>query len=102
MKKKISIPLDEQELHVNYCPAETGKNCEIYTTIPWLMKHLEKMVNKFPELCRVVKDDQYSYTVSVPFICVKPRNPRIVPEEQLEAARDRMAKLRQEQLANKN
>jgi len=93
MKQKVSIPLDEQELHINYAP-EMEKMCEVYTTIPHMMKYLEKMVNKYPDLCRVVKDDQYSYTVQIPFKLVKPRNPRIVPDEQREAARQRLAEAR--------
>lgn len=90
MKKKLSIPLEEQELHINYSPAETGKDCEIYTTIPWAMKYLEKMVTKYPTECRLVNDDQYSYTAVIPFKLVKPRNPRIMTDEQKKAVAERL------------
>ena len=93
MKSKVSIPLDEQEMHIYYSPV--SKQCEVYTTIPYMMKYLERMVEKNPEQCRLVKDDQYSYTVEVPFSSVKPRNPRVMTEEQKAAASERMKKLRE-------
>ena len=95
MKNKLSLTLEEQELHINFCPAEMGKNCEVYTTIPHLMKHLEKMVNKYPNECKLVKEDPYSYTVSMPFKLVKPRSPRIISEEQKKASAERLAKARE-------
>ena len=94
MKAKISIPLAEQEMHINYCPYEMGKNCEIYTTIPWLMKNLEKLVNDNPDTCSVVTDDQYSYTVSIPYKFIKPRRPRQMTQEQIDVATQRLAELR--------
>jgi len=94
MKQKISIPLEEQELHINYCPYEMDKMCEIYTTISWLMKYLEKMVEKYPEDCKLVRDDQYSYTVRIPFKLVKPRAPRRMTEEQIQASAERLAAIR--------
>lgn len=93
MKEKISTPIDEQELHINFSPAEMGKNCEIYTTIPWMMKYLEKMIEKYPDDCKLIRDDQYSYTVSIPFKLVKPRAPRQVSEEQRKAASERLRAL---------
>lgn len=90
MKDKVRIPLDEQETHINFSPVEMGKSCEIYTTVPSMMKYLERMVLKYPNECRLVKDDQYSYTASIPFKLVKPRNPRAMSEEQKAAAAERM------------
>lgn len=98
MKEKISIPVEEQELHINFSPVETGKNCEIYTTIPWAMKYLERMVNEYPNECRLIKDDKYSYTASIPFKLVKPRAPRQISEEQRKAAAERLRSMH----ANKN
>lgn len=94
MKPKLTIPVEEQELHINYCPAEMGKNCEIYTTIPWVMKHLEKFVNECSDVCKVIKDDQYSLTVSVPFKCIKPKKIRKLSEEQRQAVAKRFAEYR--------
>lgn len=85
MKEKIATPTDEQEFHINYSPFEDREYCEVYTTIPWCMKYLEKMINNYPEQCRLIKDDQYSFTVRIPFKLVKPRNPRTVSEERKEA-----------------
>lgn len=94
MKQKVKIPLEEQELHINYCPAEMGKTCEIYTTIPWAMKYLDKMVTNYPNECKLVKDDQYSYTAAIPFKLVKPRNPRVLSDEQKQAIAERFAAIR--------
>jgi len=94
MKDKVSIPMEEQELHINFCPAEMGKNCEVYSTIPWIMKYLEKMVNTYPDDCKLIKDDQYSYTAQIPFKLVKPRAPRTQSEKQKEQARQNLAIMR--------
>ena len=82
MKDKVTIPFEEQELHINYSPTEMGKNCEVYTTIPWAMKYLDKMAAEYPEQVQITKDDQYSVTATIPFKLVKPRKPRIMTEEQ--------------------
>jgi len=94
MQAKVSIPMEEQETVINFFPVEMGKNCEVYTTIPSMMKYLEKMVNKFPEKCRLVKDDQYSYTAQIPFKLVKPRAPRVYTEEQRQAMAIKLAAAR--------
>lgn len=94
MKSKVSIPMEEQELHINYSPVEMDKLCEVYTTIPWMMKYLEKMVKNHPNECQLIKDDQYSYTARIPFKLVKPRNPRQMSEEQRQAAAVRLAAAR--------
>lgn len=94
MKKKVTIPTDEQEMLINYSPIGMGSDCEVYTTIPWAMKYLERMVNKYPDICKLIKDDQYSYTARIPFKLVKPRAPRIMTEEQRKVASDRLAELR--------
>ena len=94
LKPKVSIPLEEQEFHVNFSPVGMGKNCEVYTTIPWVMKYLEKMVTKYPNECKLVRDDQYSYTASIPFKLVKPRNPRQISDEQKQAAAERLKNAR--------
>lgn len=91
MKEKVRTGVEEQELHINYYPVEMGKNCEIYTTIPWMMNRLEKLVEKYPDKCRLVKDDKYSYTASIPFKLVQPRNPKILTEEEKQAVRERFA-----------
>lgn len=101
MKDKLRTPTDEQEMCINYCP-DMGDMCEIYTTIPWLMKYLEKLVNKYSDTCEVLVDDQYSYTVTVPFKFVKPKGPRILSDEQKEIITERLAKARSVKNINKN
>ena len=90
MKEKVRIPLEEQETHVNYSPAELGKYCEIYTTVPSEMKRLESLVNKYPDFYTLIKDDQYSYTVRCPYKLTRCRKPRIMTEEQRQASSERM------------
>ena len=92
MKAKLSIPVKEQEVVINHCPDEMGNMCEIYTTIPWLMKYLEKMVKDYPEQYQLVDDDQYSYTVKCEFRLVKPRKPKIMTDEQKAALAARLNK----------
>ena len=94
MKQKVSIPADEQELHINYCPTDMGQNCELYTTIPWLMKYMDKMVTKYPDTYKLVKDDQYSCTVSFPYKLIKPRAPRTMTEEQHALLSERLKEAR--------
>ena len=91
MKDKISIPLDEQETHIVYYPSEMNKECEIYTTIPSEMKRLERLVNTYPNIYILIKDDQYSYTVRCPWKLVKPRKPRSMTDEQRTAQAERLA-----------
>ena len=93
MRAKISTPQAEQEMLINYAP-DMGKYCEIYTNIPWLMKYLESMVNKYPETYTVVKDDQYSYTVKLPYKLIKPRAPKLMTEEEKKALATRLAEAR--------
>ena len=92
MKNKVTIPVEEQELHINYSPTEMGKNCEVYTTIPWAMKYLDKMAAEYPEQVNIIKDDQYSVTAIIPFKLVKPRKPRIMSEEQKQLMAARLKK----------
>jgi hypothetical protein len=94
MIDKIPIALDEQELTINYYPTDDSVNCEVYTTIPWAMKYLERMVKKYPDTCKLLKDDQYSYTVKMPFKLCKPRAPRIMTAEQKETGAKRLAEAR--------
>ena len=95
MKEKLSISADEQELHINYCPSEMGKRVEIYTTIPHIMKNLEKLVKKYPEQYQLIRDDQYSYTVSAPYNLIKPRAPRQYSEETMTAMKERLKNARE-------
>jgi hypothetical protein len=73
---------DEKELQINFYPVEMGKKCEIYTTIPYMMKYLEKLCNEYPEQYQLVNDDSYSYTVRTDFKYVKPRKPKFLNEKQ--------------------
>lgn len=82
MKAKETIPIKEQEAVFNYIPGESIDKAQIYTTIPWMMKYLWSMCEQYPDQYKVVKDDQYSLTVELPFSLIKPRKPRIMTEEQ--------------------
>lgn len=94
LKPKETIPLKEQEMVINYIPDEMNDMAEIYTTIPWLMKNLADKCEKYPNHYTMVKDDQYSVTVKMPFSLVQPRKPRIISEEQRAEAAARLEKAR--------
>lgn len=81
MKAKETIPIKEQEAVFNYIPGESSDKAQIYTTIPWMMKSLWSMCEQYPDQYKVIKDDQYSLTVELPFSLIKPRKPRIMTEE---------------------
>ena len=90
MKDKRTITLDEQELVVNFIPCEMGSDCEVYTTIPYMMKYLDKLVTDHPDVCKIIKDDQYSLTVRMPFKLCKPHAPRNISPEQRKANTERI------------
>lgn len=94
MKNKIVASVAEQELHINYSPAEMGKYCEIYTTIPYAIVYLKKMAQKFPAEYQIIHTDQYSCTARVLYKLVKPRAPKQMSEQQRQAMAERLAAAR--------
>lgn len=89
MVEKVSVPSNEQEVTINYMPAD-GKNCEVYSSVPWFSKFIVDLVTKNPHLGHIVKDDKYGVTVSLQFRCVKPRVPRTMTPEQKAKAVERL------------
>lgn len=90
-----TLTTDEQELHINYSPAEMGKMCEVYTTIPWMIKSFRKLVAEHSDDCSVLKEDEYSITINVPLKYVKPRAPRKYSEEQKKQLAERLRKAKE-------
>lgn len=89
MVEKVPVPGNEQEITINYSPAD-GKYCELYSSVPWFSRFIEKLVTEHPELGHVINDDKYGITVSLQFRCVKPRIPRTMTPEQRAKAVERL------------
>lgn len=99
MKEKISIPEEEIETTWNYSKVGIGPWAEMYTTDKSMMKRYEKFALKYPDRCKILKDDQYSMTFSIDPKCFGfyPRAPRIVnmTDERKQELAERMRKARE-------
>lgn len=103
MKEKIRIPEEEVETVWNFSRGNIGPWAEMYTTDKTMMKRYEKFANKYPDKCKVLKDDQYSMTFSIDPKCFGfyPRAPRSVnmTEERKQELADRMRAAREKKNA---
>ena len=104
MTPKITMSAGETETVINYSVYHIGEWAEIYTTDKFVMARYEKFANKYPDFCKLYKEDKYSMTFSVHPKCVGiyPRAPRIAhftPEQQAINA-ERLRKMRAERNNN--
>jgi hypothetical protein len=77
----------EQETIINY--NNGGKEANIYTCDRALMRKLDKLCEKHPEMFRLDKEEEYSKSYWLPRKLVAIRPPRILTEEQRQKLRDR-------------
>ena len=101
MTDKVPMLAEDTETIINYSKYHVGDRAEVYSTDKAVMKRYEKFCNSHPELCRLIKEDQYSMTWSVDLRCASlyPRAPRKGPmlsEEQKKANAERLKNLRKE------
>lgn len=87
MTEKIIMSADETETIINFSKYHIGDWAELYTTDKVVMKRYEKFAAKYPEHCKLIKEDQYSmtYTVHPKCVGIYPRAPRFshfTPEQQ--------------------
>ncbi len=99
MQEKEPMLAEDTETIWNYCKFHIGEFVEMYTTDKTMMRRYEAFTQKYPEHCRLVKEDKYSMTFSIDPACmgVKPRAPRKAPiltVEQKQANKERLEKYR--------
>ena len=99
MTDKVAMLAEDTETIWNYCKYHIGDWVEMYTTDKVIMRRYELFSRKYPDHCKLVKEDQYSMTFSIDPVCMgfKPRAPRKAPaltEEQIQANRERLEDIR--------
>lgn len=100
MIEKVRMSAEDTETTWNYCKFHIGDWVEMYTTDKNLMRRYEKFSQKYPDHCKLVREDQYSMTFTIDPACMgfKPRAPRRAPaltEEQKQVNSKRLESIRQ-------
>lgn len=92
---------EEQETIVNY--SEDGKEAQIYTASPIVMRKLDKLCEKYPNYYSLTAQDKYSktYQTTKKMIAFKKPSTYKMPDELREKAKERM-KLLQSKLKSAN
>lgn len=88
----MSISREEQETIINFSAGD--KTAQVYTCDPVYIRKMDKLCERCPESYKVIKQDEYSKTYSMPKKLVSFRIPREMTEEQRVAAAERLAKMR--------
>lgn len=91
MSSKSGLTMLEQETIVNYNLGE--KLAEVYTADPNVIRKLDKLVAKYPDAYKVIREDDVSKTYQFSKKLVSFRNPpKVYTEEEKEIARQQFAK----------
>ncbi len=104
MKEKVRIQFGETETVWNYSKYHIGDWVEMYSTDKVIMRRYEKFAEKYPDYCKLIKEDKYSMTFTIDPKCMgglKPKAPRkgpVLTEEQKQANKERLENKRK----NKN
>lgn len=102
MDEKIIMLAEDTETIINFCKYHIGEWAEVYTTDKVVMKRYEKFMEKYPDVCKVIKEDKYSMTFSVHPKCagIYPHAPRRtnISAEQMKINTERLQKLREQKL----
>ncbi|MDD6449518.1 MAG: hypothetical protein PUF78_07350 [Lachnospiraceae bacterium] len=81
----------EKETIISFNAAE--KQAILYTRDQKVMRKLDDLVCRFPEMYHLDSQSDTDKTYSFPKSCVSYRKPRMLTEEQREKARERMKRL---------
>ena len=81
----------ERETIINFNARE--KNATLYTRDRKVMKEMDALVSRYPDVYRLVSQTDIDKTYSFSKSCVKYRKPRTLSEVQKEQARERMKKI---------
>ena len=92
---------EDTETIWTYCKYHIGPWIEMYTTDRIMMRRYEKFADKYPDNCKLIKQDLYSMTFMIDPKCmgINPRVPRKGPfltEKQKQVNRERLENLRKE------
>ena len=92
-----SLTRYEQETIINYNNGD--KLVSLYTADTVVMKKLDKLVEKYPDTYKMIKQDSVSktYEFSKKLISFRPPNTRVYTEEEKQILRDRLAAYRESQ-----
>lgn len=83
----------EMETTINF-NAEAG-TATLYTRDKAVMRRLDKLVEDFPDIYKLVRETDIDKTYEFPKKYAVPKRPRVLSEEQREKMRDRLAKARE-------
>ena len=100
MQEKVAMLAEDTETVWNYCKYHLGSWVEMYTTDKAMMRRYETFSQKYPDHCKLVKENKYSVTFTIDPRCMgfKPRAPRkgpVLTEEQKQTNSERLKKLRE-------
>ena len=103
MTDKVSMLTEDIETIWNYSKYHIGSWIEMYTTDRVMMRRYEKFSQKYPDHCKLIREDQYSMTFTIDPVCMgfKPRAPRRAPaltEDQKQANSEQLGSIRQSKL----
>ena len=99
MLNKVHMLPDDTETFWYYSKYHIGDWIELYTTDKTIMRRYEKFVQKYPDYCKVVKEDKYSMTFTMHPKCMgfypkAPRKGPVLTEEQKQANKKRLESMR--------
>ena len=100
MTDKVAMLAEDTETVWNYSKYHIGEWVEMYSTDKIMMRRYEQFAQKYPDHCRIVKEDKYSMTFSIDPKCMgfyskAPRKGPVLTEEQKQANKERLAALRE-------
>lgn len=91
MIEKYRTALQDKETIYNKSQYHIGKNIEIYTTDQVDMRRLIKLHDQHPDECRILSDDHYGMSFSIPANWLKIRAPRVLSAEQKKEISERLS-----------
>jgi len=77
----------ERETTITY--NDDSKDATLYTCNKAMMRKLDGMCEKYPDKCKMTRQDEYSKTYVLPKKFIKINAPRFVSDEQREKMRQR-------------
>lgn len=93
--------LTNEEIETNINFSNATKEATIYTCNSSMIRRLDKLLEKFPNDVKLIAEDKFSKTYTVPKKWVmKIRPPKQISEEQKERLRENMLKYQQDKKNN--